>query len=354
MTKPARLHTVPEDRPKRLIPVEDVKYWGNWVLQEANRKSAAFTLKKKMAAFRVGYIWARTIPCQELACGAEISDAPILVGEKENKNVALFPFVENNAVQFTIVGDGYEAWPAGFEPENGSVARAVAICPVCGSTIADKMTRQLFQTGQAGQRMVAVVLHKPKTQGKRYRVATEQDMAIFKQAEACLQEKREKLMLEWGMDPVPDEPIESKRPSPNARGLSAVTRYAMNVWGDLFNSRQKLALIVFVEKIRQIHHHMLAKGLEEEYAKAIVSYLGLGIDRLTDKNSSLCRLIPQTEAIGFTYARQALSMLWDYIEMDQNEHPSGWIAILSELIDNIQNSSFQNISTITTHSSATT
>ncbi len=348
--------TLFEDRSETVNPlVEDVKYWGNWVLQEAKQEIGRFYPEEKDGSIPVGYIWARTIPCQNPACGAEI---PLMrqywLAKKKNKNVALFPFVENNAVQFTIVGDGYEAWPAGFEPENGSVARAVAICPVCGSTIADKMTRQLFQTGQAGQRMVAVVLHKPKTQGKRYRVATEQDMAIFKQAEACLQEKREKLMLEWGMDPVPDEPIESKRPSPNARGLSAVTRYAMNVWGDLFNSRQKLALIVFVEKIRQIHHHMLAKGLEEEYAKAIVSYLGLGIDRLTDKNSSLCRLIPQTEAIGFTYARQALSMLWDYIEMDQNEHPSGWIAILSELIDNIQNSSFQNISTITTHSSATT
>ena len=54
--------------------------------------------------------------------------------------------------------------------------------------------------------MVAVVTHKPGTTGKRYRVATDADLAVFREAEAYLAEKREKLTLEWGMDAVPDEP----------------------------------------------------------------------------------------------------------------------------------------------------
>ena len=124
--------------------------------------------------------------------------------------MALYPYVENNSVQFKVVGDGYDEWPAGFQPENGNIARAVASCPVCGSTVADKMTRKLFQEGKAGQRMVAVVLHKPKIQGKRYRVATEEDVVVFQEAEAALQIKQEKLMLEWGIDAVPDEPMPPK------------------------------------------------------------------------------------------------------------------------------------------------
>jgi adenine-specific DNA methylase len=80
---------------------------------------------------------------------------------------------------------------------------------------------------------------------------------------------------------------------------------------------------------------MIEEGYDEEYAKAVVSYLGLGVNRLADRNSALCRLIPQTEAIGFTYGRHALPMLWDYIEMNPIEHPSGWIAILDEIMENL-------------------
>ena len=80
---------------------------------------------------------------------------------------------------------------------------------------------------------------------------------------------------------------------------------------------------------------MLEEGYEEEYAKAVASYLALGVNRLADRNSSLCRLIPQTEAIGFTYGRQALAMVWNYIEMNPNEHPSGWTSILEEILENL-------------------
>ena len=62
-----------------------------------------------------------------------------------------------------------------------------------------------FRKGKAGQRMVAVVLHHPKKRGKTYRVAEEADVHVFSEAEGHLEEKRERLMLEWGMDPVPDE-----------------------------------------------------------------------------------------------------------------------------------------------------
>lgn len=125
-------------------------------------------------------------------------------------------------------------------------------------------------------------------------------------------------------------------------------------WGDLFNSRQKLALITFVEKVRKAHQRMLIEGIDEEYAKAVVSYLGLGINRLADKDSILCRLIPQTEAIGFTYGRQALPMLWDFIELNPIEHASSWLTILDEILQNIKNCcSYQNILVAVFQSSST-
>jgi adenine-specific DNA methylase len=165
----------------------------------------------------------------------------------------------------------------------------------------DKQVRRLFKDGKAGQRMVAVVLSKP--QSKAYRLATEKDVIFYRNAEEYLEEKRKKLWEEWGIDPVPDEEI------PLMSGTFNVPLYGLTKWGDLFNSRQKLALITFTEKVRLAYKNMTEEGYDKDYAKAVVSYLGLAVNRLADKNSSLCRLIPQTEAIGFTYGRQALPML---------------------------------------------
>ena len=191
--------------------LKDVKKWGEWVLAEAKKELKHFYPEEADSSIPVDWIWARTIPCQHPTCGAEI---PLIyqfwLAKRAKKKVALYPDVENGAVNFKVVGDGYEPMPDGFDPTNGTVSRAVAVCPVCGTPVEAKLTRQLFQEGEAGQRMVAVVTHKPGTTGKRYRLATDADLTVFREAEAYLAEKREKLTLEWGMEAVPDEPLPPK------------------------------------------------------------------------------------------------------------------------------------------------
>jgi len=310
--------------------LEDVKKWGNWVLEEAKKEIGKFYPVDKDGSIPVGYIWARTIPCQNPSCNTEI---PLIrqfwLAKKGNKKVALKPYIKNGRIEFEIVGQD-KPFPKDFKPEKGTVSRAIAHCLVCGSTVDDKTTRKLFRDGKSGQRMIAVVLHKQRNSGKTYRLATEKDIEMYKKAEKYLEEKRKKLMDEWGIDPVPDEEMNTKDPNTVAgRG------YGFTKWGDLFNSRQKLALITFTEKVRLAYKKMIEEGYDKEYAKAVVSYLGLAVNRLADKNSSLCRLIPQTEAIGFTYGRQALPMLWGYIEMNPIEHPSSWIAIMEETLENL-------------------
>ncbi len=324
--------------------LEDVKECGNWVLEEAKKEVGRFYPEENDGSIPVGYIWARTIPCQNPSCNAEI---PLMrqfwLAKKENKKVTLKPFVSNGKVEFEIVEN------PDFDPAKGTVKGAVARCLVCGSTVDANTTRKLFQDGKASQRMVAVVLHHPKKKGKIYRIATEKDLEVFYEAKKYLDEKRAKLMEEWGIDPVPDEPL----PPKETLGFR-VQRYGILKWGDLFNSRQKLALITFVEKVRLAYKKKIEEGHDEAYAKAVVSYLALGVDRLADKGSVLCRLISQTEAIGFTYGRQALPMLWDYIEMNSMEHPSGWDAILEEILANVKHyNSFQNTPATIFQSSAT-
>ena len=296
--------------------LEDVKKWGNWVLDEAKKEIGKFYPDEMDGSIPVGYIWARTIPCQNPSCGAEI---PLMrqywLAKKDKKKVALLPYVESRKVQFKIVGDGYEKRSVGFDPKNGTISRAVATCPICGSVVDAKTTRKLFQEGKAGQRMVAMVLHKPGKSGKIYRIATDMDIQVFREAEEYLKEKREKLMLEWGMDPVPDEPTPEGKGRGAERAFS-VRNYGMNTWGDLFNARQKLALITFVEKVRVAYHKMLEDGYDVEYAKAVVSYLAFINDKLIEKTSSLCRWLSTSEQVVATFSRQALPMVWDYAEFN--------------------------------------
>ncbi|MCD6132939.1 MAG: DUF1156 domain-containing protein [Deltaproteobacteria bacterium] len=312
--------------------LEDVKKWGNFVLEEAKKEIGRFYPNDEDSSISVGYIWARTIPCQNPACGAEI---PLMrqfwLARKSNKKISLYPYVDGKEVRFKIAGNGYEKIPAGFDPSKGTVSRAIATCPVCGYTVDDKTTRKLFQEGEARERMVAVVLHKPGTEGKRYRLATEKDMKVFREAEEYMEEKRKRLMDEWGIDPMPDEPL---RRVPVTFGVINVWVYGMNTWGDLFNSRQKLALITFVEKVRLSYQKMIEKGYDEEYAKAVVSYLNLALGRLADYSTTLTVWENNRDTIADTFSRQALPMIWDYIEANAIGSSSGnWLSGINWILN---------------------
>lgn len=301
-----------ENRSKNPL-LEDVKEWGNLVLAEAKKEIGRFYPEENDDSIPVGYIWARTIPCQNPSCNAEI---PLMrqfwLAKKENKKVALKPFVSNGRVEFEIVEN------PDFDPAKGTVKGAVARCLVCGSTVDANTTRKLFQEGKASQRMVAVVLHHPKKKGKNYRITTEKDSEVFMEAEKYLEEKRAKLMEEWGIDPVPDE--ELVRTGGNQM---AVLHYGMYKFGDLFNTRQKLALITFAEKVREAYKKMIEEGHDEEYAKAVVSYLALGMDMTAAFTNTLARWENTSEAIKQLYSRQALPMLWDYAEVNPFSTSSG-------------------------------
>ncbi|MFC1993473.1 DUF1156 domain-containing protein [Chloroflexota bacterium] len=302
--------------------LEDVKKCGNWVLEEAKKEIGKFYPPDKDGSIPVGYIWARTIPCQNPTCGAEI---PLMrqywLAKKSNKNISLYPYVENNEVKFKVVGNGYEPIPIGFIPEKGTVSKAIATCPVCGSVVDDKTTRNLFQKGQSGQRMVAVISHIPKSNGKKYRIAELKDGQVFLEAENYLAKKRQELMLEWGIDPIPDEDL----PPIGTLGFR-IQRYGMNVWGDLFNSRQKLALVTFCEKVRLVTSSTLVSKYDTEYIQAIAGYLALAVDRLVDYGSTLCVLNPTGgRGVVHTFGRQSLPIVWDYTESNPFlEEAAGW------------------------------
>jgi putative DNA methylase len=309
--------------------IEDVKKWGNWVLESAKKEIGKFYPPDPDQSIPVGYIWARTVKCKNPQCGVEI---PLVrqtwLAKKENKKIAFKLIPKNNKIEIEI----RENKQIDFDPDEGTVSRAKVKCPNPGcknSTQSEEDVRKQFQEGKSSQRMLIVVLQNPKVPGKTYRVATENDLKIFKSAEKYLEEKRKKLMEEWGIDPVPDEEI------PLMSGTFNVPLYGMTKWGDLFNARQKLALITFTEKVRLAYKKMIEEGYDKDYAKAVVSYLGLAVDRVASFCNSLSMWINQRELVADIFTRQALPMVWDYAEVNPFSSASGSYESAEEYVGNI-------------------
>ncbi len=318
-----------------------VEKWANIILEEARAEIGRFYPPDPDGWIPVGYIWARTIPCQNPTCGAEI---PLVkqfwLAKKPNKKIAYRPVVnahggtqmdadENKksvssvkSVSFEIL-EGEEAIKAaGFDPSQGTVTRGDARCPVCGQVTKAADTRRLAKEGKMGERMVAVVLHHPKYKGKRYRLATEDDVRVFQEAAAYLEEK----IASW---PYMESPLPDEEMTVNSRYMVPTT-YGMTRWQDLFNARQKLILTTFIAKIKENESGIEDKVTQlkeflredfgtissEEMAKAIIGYLGILINRSADYNSKVTRWVSPGEFAGNTFTRQALPMTWDYLELN--------------------------------------
>ena len=96
--------------------------------------------------------------------------------------------------------------------------------------------------------------------------------------------------------------------------LGSAQNYHFSTWGDLFNSRQKLSLIVFAKKVREVYQRI--RENDAEYAKAVSTYLAILLNRLADKNASLVIYNVAREEIEHVFGRQALQMTWDYVELN--------------------------------------
>jgi adenine-specific DNA methylase len=136
-----------DDTVKVNLLVHLVEKWANIILEEARSEIGCFypheeaddlvgkrELKEKEGWIPVGYLWARTIPCQNPACGAEI---PLIkqfwLARKKDKRIAYRPVVDkaNKRVDFELLENVAAIEVADFDPSEGTVHRADARCLVC-------------------------------------------------------------------------------------------------------------------------------------------------------------------------------------------------------------------------------
>ena len=285
----------------------DVKKWSRWILEEARKDLEQFFPKENDNGEPVGYLWSRCIPCQNPSCGATI---PLIkqfwLSNREDKKIALFPVIKDKKVTFKIVGDRNKKIPKDFDPKMGTISKGTATCLVCGHRIKGDRVKGLFAQSKNSESMNAVIVKQNNKSGKIYRVADKNDLEVFKHAQSSLEKKQKLFQQKYGLTPIPNEEL----PPIGTLGFR-VQRYGMNLWGDLFNDRQKLVLMTFAEKVLEA-----SKKMKEPSLKYTLPYLAIIFDRLVDKNSNLVIYGVTSEKIEHVFGRQALPMVWDYAEVN--------------------------------------
>ncbi len=299
---------------------DEVRKWGEWIRIEAEKELGQFYPKDPDGATPIAYLWARTITCEGPGCGAEVPLMRSLWLSKKSRHsmaVKLIPDLKEKRVNFEIIQDANSQ-----DAVNGTVRRGSATCPVCGyTTPAISVRKQLkaCRGGAADARLFCVIITKPGQQGRFYRQPTEQDLEAAKRAADELE--RRKAMYNGPFSLVPNEPTPRGGGSGASRAFSQ-RNYGMDLFEDLFTPRQALALTTLL-KIVQLAKDNLAKNYENNFATTIWTCLALALDKQCDYNSSLCTWNTRGEYIGHTFGRQALPIVWDFVELQPFGNGSG-------------------------------
>ncbi len=307
------LKVVLEDIPRYGERLADaVRYWGAWVKDRVEADLTRFYPPDPDGAIPIAYLWARTVTCEGPGCGAEI---PLLrqlwLAHKGKRQVALRLVVDRARKHVGFEVDDKAAQAGRATVQNGS-----AVCPVCHVvTPRTQVQKQLAECkgGTSDARLVAVVIRRSGTQGRFYRIALAEDMAAVGGAEEELK-RLVKSMRQPSIPLIPDGLLNPVRPSPAARGVSAVTRYGMLSWGDLFLPRQLLALTALASEVGNCYEAIRSEINDLRLVRAVCTCLGIAVDRQADLLSSLSRWVASGEFIASTFSRQALAMIWDFAE----------------------------------------
>jgi adenine-specific DNA methylase len=288
---------------------DEVRKWGAWVKAEAEKELAEFYPQDPDGATPIAYLWARTITCEGPGCGAEVPLMRSLwLAKKGSRSTALrlIPNRKEKRVDFEIVQNATGA-------NEGTVRRGSATCPVCGFTTPVASVRRQMKLRRGGAddaRLFCVVTTKPSAQGRFYRLPTKRDITACANAKRLLNER--KRTHNEALSLVPDEPTPQGGGSGAGRAFSQ-RNYGMDVFADLFTSRQALALTTLARLVRKVGNRLTEKH-EQGFADAVQTCLAISVNRHADQQSSLVTWLSTLEAVSHTFVRQALPISWDFVE----------------------------------------
>lgn len=284
----------------------DVRYYGSWMRDRAWERAGHFYPKAPHGQRVIAWLWARTVKCPSPACGAQM---PLLrsfwLSTKKGKEVWLHPVVDRQAKRVD-----FEVRRGKADLQEGTVHRAVGHCLVCGSIAPAPYVRAEADAHRMGAMMTAVITTPHRASGKDYHAPHEPDLAAMPSAEKYLENLERNHAGHLSL--VPNERCRGTFAS-NAQGAT----YGFFTFRDYFNSRQLATLATYHTLMLEVRSQIMndSQG-DSSYAHAIATYIGLALSRLLDFASTLCWWRPDTQTTRGLFARQAIPMTWDYVEVN--------------------------------------
>ena len=309
---------------------EDVRYYGQWMRDEAEKRIGylypKIEITAKMAGERpdlkslvgqkltvIAWLWVRTVKSPNPAFAqVDVPLAPkFWLSTQAGKEAYVEPVIEQGTsvpgYRFTVkVGKPKDAEAA----KNGTkLARGANFkCLMSGVPIAGDYIKAEGKAGRMGARLMAIVAESER--GRIYLPPTEM-------MEAAAHKTKPKWRPEGSF--VED-----------ARAFTPCL-YGLNEWQKLFTDRQLVALTTLSDLVTEAHEYIqrdaLTIGLPNDYkplrddgtgatayADAVGVYLGIALSRLTDICNALCRWEITRTQVRNLFGRQAIPMLWDFAE----------------------------------------
>lgn len=318
---------------------EDVRYYGQWMRDEAEKRIGHLYPKVKITPEMVNdpenprpdlkpyegqeltviaWLWARTVRSTNPAFShVEVPLASsFTLSTRAGKEAYVQPVIDGDHYRFSVkVGRAKdpEGAKSGTKLSRGGNFR----CVMSGTPMNPKYIKGEGRAGRMGQRMMAVV-----AEGARGRVYLDP----IAEHEASARQVNQAWKPEGSF--VED-----------ARAFTPCI-YGIKKWSDLFTNRQLAALSTFsdlvVEAMQKVRIDALLAGRSDDlnhlrdggtgpaaYAEAVGVYLGIGVDKATDYNTTLVAWSPTRDQAKSTFARQALPMVWDFAEVNQLARAAG-------------------------------
>ncbi len=292
---------------------EDIRYYGQWMRDEAEKRIGQFYPKVKLPKEHGGgevkviaWVWARTVASPNPA--AKGAHVPLIrsywLSTKTGKRAWVEPVVDQNTMTYRFeirTGESDDSKKVGAGTKSARGANFV--CLLTQTPITPDYIKSEAVAGRLGERMVAIV-----AEGNRQRVFLPPNPQHESLATSCPDS--------W----QPDQPL-AKDP----RNIWCVL-YGFHKFSMMFTRRQLLALNTFSDLIELARKEIISnKDATPDYADAVVTYLAFVVAKSADYWSSFCtwRSDPKNLGVGHVFSRQAIPMVWDFAEGNPLSSSSG-------------------------------
>ncbi len=291
---------------------DDIRYYGAWMREAAHKEIGHLYPKAELpdgtSATVVAWLWARTIPCINPACGLQMPLIKTFQLSKERNQHWIRPIVDKQSSTISWIVQSHNEGV----PNRGTVNRTGAFCLGCGSAVKLTYVREQAKIGRMGEVMTAVVAE------------SENGRLFLPPINAYIQAARQ-AKSNW-------KPRQVIMKNPKVSGLL----YGMTRWHQLFTERQLTALTTFSDLLSEVRDEITQNGGGAKYADAVCTYLAFAIGRMTETNCSSAWW--QDPRVRTVFTCQAIQMTWAFAEANPfSTSTQNWIAQVEWIAKVIEN-----------------